>query len=55
MNKSLDELRMNELLPFQAGIDAGADAVMMGHLTVPQIDEQPALFSYTIVTDLLRE
>lgn len=46
---------MNELLPFQAGIDAGADAVMMGHLTLPQIDEQPALFSYTIVTDLLRE
>ena len=54
VNKSLDELRMNELLPFQAGIDAGADAVMMGHLTLPQIDEQPALFSYTIVTDLLR-
>lgn len=53
-NKSLDELRMNELLPFQAGIDAGADAVMMGHLTLPQIDEQPALFSYAIVTDLLR-
>lgn len=55
VNKSLDELRMNELLPFQAGIDAGADAVMMGHLTLPQIDEQPALFSYAIVTDLLRE
>lgn len=54
VNKSLDELRMNELLPFQAGIDAGVDAVMMGHLTLPQIDEQPALFSYTIVTDLLR-
>ena len=54
VNKSLDELRMNELLPFQAGIDAGADAVMMGHLTLPQIDEQPALFSSAIVTDLLR-
>ncbi len=55
VNQSLDELRMNELLPFQAGIDAGADAVMMGHLTLPQIDEQPALFSYTVVTELLRE
>lgn len=54
VNKSLDELRRNELLPFRAGIDAGADAVMMGHLTLPQIDEQPALFSYAIVTDLLR-
>ena len=54
VNKSLDALRTNEQLPFQSGIDAGADAVMMGHLTLPQIDEQPELFSYTIVTDLLR-
>ncbi|MBQ2880676.1 MAG: glycoside hydrolase family 3 [Clostridia bacterium] len=55
VNKPLDELRTNELLPFQAGIDAGADAVMIGHLTLPQVDEQPALFSSAIVTDLLRE
>ncbi len=54
VNKTLDELRANELLPFQAGIDAGADAVMMAHLTLPQVDEQPALFSHAIVTDLLR-
>ncbi len=54
VDKSLDELREAELLPFQAGIDAGADVVMMGHLTLPQVDELPALFSYTIVTELLR-
>lgn len=52
--KSLDELRGAELLPFQAGIDAGADAVMMGHLIVEQIDDQPALLSYAVVTELLR-
>ena len=53
--KTLDELRENELIPFQAGIDAGADAVMLGHLIVSDIDSEPAPFSYKIVTELLRE
>lgn len=53
--KTLDELRQAEFLPFQAGIDAGADAVMMGHLIVSDIDGQPALLSHKIVTELLRE
>ena len=30
-------------------------AVMMGHLILDQIDDQPALFSYALVTGLLRE
>lgn len=53
--KTLEELRAGELLPFQAGIDAGADMVMIGHLTVADVEEVPALFSYEIVTRLLRE
>lgn len=53
--KTLDELRTHELLPFQAGIDAGADAVMIGHLIVSDVSDEPALFSYELVTDLLRE
>ena len=53
--KTLDELREAELLPFQAGIGAGADAVMMGHLIIADVDDQPALLSYKIVTELLRE
>lgn len=53
--KTLDELRAAELLPFQAGIEAGADAVMMGHLIIADVDDQPALLSYQIVTELLRE
>ncbi len=53
--KTLEELREDELLPFQAGIDAGADAVMVGHLILSEIDAEPAPFSYTIVTELLRE
>ncbi len=55
VERTLDELRENELLPFQAGIDAGADAVMIGHLIVTDIDSEPAPFSYQIVTELLRE
>ena len=53
--KTLDELREEELLPFAAGIEAGADAVMIGHLVVTDISDEPALFSYAIVTELLRE
>ena len=53
--KTLDQLREAELLPFKAGIEAGADAVMMGHLIIADADEQPALLSYKIVTELLRE
>lgn len=55
VRKTLDQLRAEDLLPFQAGIDAGADAVMMGHLIVEDIDPEPAVFSYAIVTKLLRE
>lgn len=53
--RTLDQLRQGELIPFQAGIEAGADAVMMGHLIVPDLDDQPAPLSYEIVTGLLRE
>lgn len=53
--RTLEQLRQGELLPFQAGINAGADAVMVGHLIVPELDDKPAPLSYTIVTELLRE
>lgn len=55
VNKTLDQLRREELLPFRAGIGAGADMVMLGHLTVPEVDSEPAPFSYRLVTGLLRE
>lgn len=55
VTKTLDELREGELLPFQAGIDAGVDLVMIGHLTVSDVEDVPAIFSYDIVTGLLRE
>ena len=54
--RSLAELEECELLPFAAGIDAGADMVMIGHITLPALDpERPATLSRAVVTGLLRE
>lgn len=56
VNRSLEELRSAEFLPFEAGIQAGADVVMVGHLQVPQIipDDTPASLSSVMITDILR-
>ena len=54
VGKTADELKSGELLPFKAGIDAGADMVMIGHLTVPALDDKPATLSKVIVPTLLR-
>lgn len=54
LNKTREELKAGELLPFIAGIDAGADMVMTGHLIVPEIDSLPASLSYELTTELLR-
>ena len=43
------------LKPFQAGIDAGAGAVMISSASYPKIDKaQLAVFSSAVITDLLR-
>lgn len=56
VNRSLDELRSVEFLPFEAGIQAGADVIMVGHLQVPQFipDDTPASLSSVMITDILR-
>ncbi len=53
-DRSLDELRANDLVPFVAGIDAGADAVMMAHVTYPQVAPEPAGYSPRWIGDILR-
>ncbi len=55
-NRTLEEMRQAEFLPFQAGIEAGAPMVMVGHLSAPQLtgDDTPADLSYTVVTEILR-
>ena len=56
VDKTWQELLEMELLPFQAAIDAGAPAVMVGHILMTQIDpDKPATLSSEVVTGLLRE
>ena len=64
----LDEIRNCDLIPFQAGIDAGSDMIMTAHIQFPEIEKEtyvsikhgkevylPATLSRTIITGLLRE
>ena len=54
--RTLEELRSVEFVPFKAGIDAGADMVMVAHMAVPDIvgDATPSTLSSLVVNDLLR-
>lgn len=54
-DRSLDTFRQEDFLPFQAGIDAGADAVLVSHNIVTAMDpDRPASLSPE-VHRLLRE
>lgn len=53
-NRSLDELRQVDFLPFQTGIDAGADSILVSHNILSKIDTVPSSISPQI-TDLLRK
>ena len=68
IDKSLEELEKLELIPFQAGIDAGADMIMTAHIEYPKIESTkvrsiasgeeiylPATLSKKIITGVLRE
>jgi len=51
----LDRLRSFELIPFREAINNGADAVMVAHILLPNIDpDYPASMSKKIITDLLK-
>lgn len=52
--RSLDELRASDLIPFADAIEAGAEAVMMAHVTYPAIDALPAGYSRIWIEDILR-
>lgn len=67
IDKSYEELQQNELIPFQACIDAGSQMIMTAHIVYPQIETAtyvskltgeeinlPATLSKTIITDILR-
>ena len=57
VNKTLDELRACELVPFQRAIEAGVPAIMSAHIVYPQVEPSglPATLSYKFLTELLRQ
>ena len=57
VDKTKTELWGCELLPFQRGIDNGAEVIMAAHISLPNVtgDETPASLSREILTGLLRE
>ena len=55
-DRTLQELENCDLIPFRAAITAGAPMIMVGHMTMTELDdENPACMSGDIVTGLLRE
>ncbi|GAA1891733.1 glycoside hydrolase family 3 protein [Asanoa iriomotensis] len=55
IGRSKADLTKVDLAPFQAGIDAGAQLVMSGHLDVKSIEPGvPASFSHKALVDVLR-
>ena len=56
INKTYDELKKEELVPFINAINNDAKIIMVGHLALPKItgDNTPATLSKKIVTDILK-
>lgn len=54
--KTKEDFETTDFLAFQAGIDAGADFVMISHLSVPNItgDNTPCSISDKMISDILR-
>ncbi len=56
INYTMDEMESYSLVPFQAAIDAGVDAMLVAHLSYPNVDNQYITsVSPTVITGLLRQ
>lgn len=56
INKSLEEIRDFELIPFKKSIEEDGDMIMIAHILFPNIDkEYPSTMSKDIITYLLRK
>ena len=56
-DRTEEQFRAEELAVFRAGIDAGAQVIMVGHMSAPALtgDNEPCIFSRRLLTDILRE
>jgi beta-N-acetylhexosaminidase len=57
IDSSIASLRKTDFVPFEAGIEAGADFIMVSHISVSKVTEtsEPASMSKLIMTTILRE
>lgn len=58
LKETLEELMENELYPFIKGIENNVDSIMIGHLSVPSLNDgkdTSATLSKAIIQDLLRD
>lgn len=55
--KTIADLKTNDLLPFRDGIQAGIPIIMVGHFSLPRVtgNDVPASLSPSVITDLLRK
>lgn len=53
--RPLEALREADLMPFVAGIEAGADAMMLAHVRYPAVAPEPAGYSPRWIRGILRE
>ncbi len=61
IDKTYDEIKEMELIPFKSAIDAGVDMIMTAHIQFPKIEAEkknglilPATLSKTFLTDILK-
>ena len=55
-NRTEEELKSCEIVPFKTAIERGADCVMVAHMSLPNVtgDNTPATLSKKVVTDMLK-
>lgn len=55
-NRTLDDMRSSEFLPFEAGIEKGATMIMMSHMIAGEAtgEEVPCSMSAVMIRDILR-
>lgn len=55
-NETLEEMKADTLVPFQNAVTSGANMIMVGHISCPDVtgDNTPASLSSVMVTDVLR-
>lgn len=56
-DRTEEQFKAEELAVFQAGIDAGAKMIMVGHMSAPNLtgNNDPCIFSEKLITDILRQ